>query len=264
MGTEIATYLSQYKGDIMRTLPNAIGFNRFGQIVLNEIRKSDLAKKAGTAKTSLSECSPESLVGCVLTAASLGLEIGVNGESYMVPYLNHGKAEAQLIVGYQGLSKLAFQHPMVKGIEARAVYPEDVYEVTYGTEPTITHIPSSNRADSSQPISYYAVVTLASGAQIIESLTAAEVKKLRGGKVGPSGNIADPMHWMERKTVLRQALKLVPKSATLLHALQAEDEPETTVYKPKSTVHAEVINHDTGEVLPAEGQFPNHDSLTVG
>ena len=258
MGTEIATYLSQYKGDIMRTLPSAVGFNRFGQIVLNEIRKSDLAKKAG-AKTSLSECSPESLVGCVLTAASLGLEIGVNGESYMVPYLNHGKAEAQLIVGYQGLSKLAFQHPMVKGIEARAVYPEDVYEVTYGTEATITHIPSASRADSSQPVSYYAVVTLTSGAQIIESLTAAEVKKLRKGKVGPSGDIADPMHWMERKTVLRQALKLVPKSATLLRALEAEDKPETTVYKPKGTVHAEVINHDTGEVLP-----DNSDSLTVG
>lgn len=268
MGTDIiASYLGRYKGDIMRTLPANVDFNRFGQIVLTEIRKSDLAKQNGTATTSLSDCSPESLLGCVLTAATVGLEIGVNGESYMVPYKNHGRAEAQLIIGYQGLAKLAFQHPMVKGIDARAVYPEDVFEISYGTTPTITHIPAQKRDPKSQPVSYYAVVTLSSGAQIIESLTAAEVKELRRGKVGSSGDIKDPQHWMERKTVLRQALKLAPKSTSVHRALQAEDDPESTVFKPREPmVRAEVISHETGEILTpdtpasAEGQ----DSLVAG
>jgi recombinational DNA repair protein RecT len=49
------------------------------------------------------------------------------------------------------------------------------------------------------------------------------VKALRGGKVGTSGSIADPMHWMERKTVLRQLFKLLPKSTEMATAVDVDE-----------------------------------------
>jgi recombination protein RecT len=231
MSTELITQsLRDNYAAISQSLPSHIDGKRFARIILTEVRKSDIQRAAGVTKTSLSECSPESVIGAVLTAATLGLEIGVNGEAYLVPYRVKGRAEAQLIIGYQGVAKMAWQHPMVRGIDARAVYEGEVYEVTYGTNPAIVHIPSQHPEDAN-PVAYYAVVTLSSGGQIIEALTPEQVRRLRKGKVGSSGDIPDPQHWMERKTVLRQALKLAPKTAELGAVLAADDGPATHLFK---------------------------------
>jgi len=223
---DLAAYIRGSWDAIRQSLPDHVDPERFVRLILTEIRKSDMQKAAGVAKTSLSECSPQSIIGAILTASTLGLEIGVLGEAYLVPYIVKGHAEAQLIPGYQGITKLALQHPMVMSVAAQAVYASDEYRVSYGTRPEIMHRPGTH-GDNDQPVSYYAVVTLSSGAQLVESLTASEVKALRRGRVGSSGDIPDPQHWMERKTVLRQALKLAPKSTQLAAALNQDAAPRT-------------------------------------
>jgi recombination protein RecT len=62
-------------------------------------------------------------------------------------------------------------------------------------------------------------------------LTVDDVKKLRGGKTGSNGGIADPMHWMERKTALRQLVKMLPKSTTLARALDADEKGGHELYR---------------------------------
>jgi len=54
-------------------------------------------------------------------------------------------------------------------------------------------------------------------------LSPEEVKTLRSGNVGPSGRIPDPQRWMEKKTVLRQLFKLLPKSTQLVRALEVDE-----------------------------------------
>jgi len=54
-------------------------------------------------------------------------------------------------------------------------------------------------------------------------LSPEEVKTLRSGNVGPSGRIPDPQRWMEKKTVLRQLFKLLPKSTQLVQALEVDE-----------------------------------------
>jgi len=254
---DLAAYIRGSWDQIKQALPAHLDPGRFVRVILTEVRKSDIQKAAGVSKTSLSECSPASILGGVLAAATLGLEVGVNGEAYLVPYVVKGRPEAQMIIGYQGLAKLAWQHPAVRSIQAHAVYPGDDYQVTLGTEPSITHRPNPH-GDNDQPIAYYAIIGLVSGGQIVESLTPDDVRRLRGGRVGPSGQIADPMRWMERKTALKQALKLAPKSASLQRALPIDDaQPLFTLDMPAVSgstasppaLQATIVDTETGEVL---------------
>ena len=70
-------------------------------------------------------------------------------------------------------------------------------------------------------VAYYAIVGLKNGATWFDVFTPAQIKALRGQV--RKGSIADPEHWMERKTALKQVLKLAPK-ATSLGQVQALDE----------------------------------------
>jgi hypothetical protein len=85
--------------------------------------------------------------------------------------------------------------------------------VRKGTAPYLTHKPARGTAARSD--AYYAAADPHHGAKPFVVLTPEEVKALRRGKEGPSGDIPDPMRWMERKTALRQLFKLLPKSTTL-------------------------------------------------
>ncbi len=53
--------------------------------------------------------------------------------------------------------------------------------------------------------------------------TADQIRILRRGKVGSSGDIPDPEHWMERKTALKQVLKLMPKAVELAMVMAVDE-----------------------------------------
>jgi recombination protein RecT len=215
----VATYIQSLTPEISRALPKGMDADRIARLAMTVIRTSDIeARKAGKPENSLVHCSPQSFAGALLTASALGLEPGVNGEAYLVPY----KRECQLIVGYQGYTKLFWQSPLARHIDAQPVYEHDEFDYAYGTSPFLTHKPAAG--DRGNLIYYYGVATLSTGGSSFVVLTPDEVKRLRSGKVGPSGNISDPMKWMERKTVLRQLVKTLPKSTMLSAALSADEE----------------------------------------
>lgn len=210
----IATVIQQLQPEIARALPKHLDADRIARLALTLVRKD----------RNLANCSPESFAGSLLTAAALGLEPGVNGEAYLVPY----KGECTLIVGYQGYAKLFYQSPLAKHIDAQAVHENDEFDYAYGLEPYLVHKPAKgNRGDVTH---YYAAATLNTGASAFVVLTKDEVKALRGGKVGTSGQIKDPQHWMERKTALRQLVKLLPKSAALDAASRADERTGTELH----------------------------------
>ena len=212
-GGGIATFIQQLQPEIARALPKHLDPDRLARLALTEVRKTP----------KLAQCDLASFAGALLTAAALGLEPGVNGEAYLVPY---GR-ECQFIVGYQGLVKLFWQHPLAKHIDAQAVHTNDEFDYAYGLDPFLTHKPALG--DRGQVVAYYAVARLTTGASAFVVLNPDEVKALRQGKVGPSGKISDPMHWMERKTVLRQLLKTLPKSTQLNRALDLDDTAGSTL-----------------------------------
>ena len=214
----LAAYLKAMMPEIQRALPKGMDADRIARLALTVVRQSEIqAQTSGRPQMSLTACSPASFAGALMTAAALGLEPGVNGEAYLVPY----KRECQLIIGYQGYAKLFWQNPLARHLDAQAVHENDEFDYGYGTDPFLRHKPA--RGDRGEIIYYYAVASLATGGTAFVVLTPDEVKKLRGGKVGTSGNIDDPMRWMERKTALRQLIKTLPRSTMLNHALVADE-----------------------------------------
>lgn len=230
----IATFIQSMQPEIQRALPRGMDGQRIARLALTVVRQNP----------ALEQCNPASFAGALLTAAALGLEPGVNGEAYLVPY----KRECQLIIGYQGYAKLFWQNPLAKHLDAQAVYEKDEFDYEYGLDPKLVHRPSRDE-DRGRVIAYYAVATLQGGGSSFVVLTPSEVKKLRGGKVGTSGNIDDPQRWMERKTVLRQLVKTLPRSTMLNHAMDADEQFGTSLRSKRAT---EIIaDPTTGEVLEA-------------
>lgn len=214
----IGSMIQSLRPEISRALPRGMDADRMARLALTVLRQTP----------KLAECAPLSFAGALLTASALGLEPGINGEAYLVPY----KRECQLIIGYQGYAKLFWQNPLARHLDAQAVHEHDAFDYAYGTEPFLRHKPAQGERG---PITYYyAVATLATGGSAFVVLTPDEVKKLRGGKVGTSGNIDDPMRWMERKTALRQLVKTLPRSTMLNAAMSADEEFGSTLSRERA------------------------------
>ena len=209
----LAAALTTMGPEIQRALPKHMSGDRIARITLTEVRKNP----------KLADCEPASFFGSLLTAAALGLEPGVNGECYLVPYKNKrtGRTDCELIVGYQGVAKLFWQHPLAKRLTAEYVCENDHFRFSKGLSMTLEHEPAT--ADRGKVIGYYAVAELSTGALAFDYFTADQIKALRGGAVGTSGGVADPERWMERKTALKQVLKLMPKSVELTQAVQVDE-----------------------------------------
>lgn len=221
----IGSMIQALRPEMARALPKGMDPDRVARLALTVLRQ--------TPKLALS--TPQSFAGALLTTSALGLEPGVNGEAYLVPYEDRRKGiiECQLIVGYQGYAKLFWQNPLARHLDAQAVYENDEFDYGYGTEPFLRHKPA--RSERGQIIYYYAVATLSTGGSSFVVLTPDEVKRLRNGKVGASGNIDDPMKWMERKTALRQLIKTLPRSTQLNHALTVDEQFGTSLRAEQAT-----------------------------
>lgn len=236
----LASLVQQMRPEIQRALPKHMDGDRMARLALTALRQTP----------KLAQTDQASFLGALLTAAALGLEPNVNGEAYLVPY---GK-ECQLIIGYQGMAKLFWQHPLARHLDAQAVHENDDFDYAYGLDPHLTHKPALG--DRGKVIAYYAAAQLATGAKSFVVLSTDQVKALRGGKVGSSGNIADPEHWMERKTALRQLVKLLPRSTQMNHALVADERTGRDLASSKVpeaiTEGGAAVDPATGEVLDAE------------
>lgn len=258
----VTQVLERMQPDIARAIPKGLDPDRVSRLALTVIRQSEMAKQKGTAKTSLSECTPESFAGALLTAVALGLEPGIDGEAWLIPY---GK-EATFIPGYRGICKLFWQHPLARHLDAQAVFANDDFDYELGLHPSLRHKPA--RGDRGEITHFYAVASLSTGAEKFEVMTVEEVAAVREASPRRSGDIRDPQHWMERKTVLKQLLKVMPKSTRLQYALDADERPGTelsqqhvpdAITRPEPAAlaaTAETIDPATGEILPGEQAAP--------
>jgi recombination protein RecT len=228
----IGSMIQSLRPEIGRALPRGMDADRMARLALTVLRQTP----------ALAQCSPQSFAGALLTAAALGLEPGVNGEAYLVPY----KRECQLIIGYQGMAKLFWQNPLARHLDAQAVHANDLFEYEYGLTPVLKHRPCNG--DRGDIIYYYAVATLSTGGSSFIVLTPAEVRKLRG--TSRASSIDDPMHWMERKTALRQLIKTLPRSTMLNAAVTVDEEMGTSLRSRK--VAESLVDTDTGEIHDAE------------
>ncbi len=212
----LVQFVQSMRGEIARALPAHVANpERIARIALTELRRVE----------HLAECTQASFGGALMTCSALGLEPGgVAGEAYLLPFWNKKirAYEVQLVIGYQGMIKLFWQHPAAAGLTARTVHENDEFEYEDGLDPILRHKPA--RTDRGRPTDYYAVARMANGGSAFVVMSVEDIEAIRKrSKARDAGPWATDYDAMARKTVIRQLFKLLPKSPELARAV-AHDE----------------------------------------
>jgi recombination protein RecT len=150
----VQSMIERQKGEIARALPRLMDPDRFARILVTECK----------ANRQLLKCEPLSLMAAVMKAASLGVEPGPLGHSYLVPFRNKktNRTEVQFILGYKGVIDLARRSGKVSSIYAEVVYDGDEFDYCLGLKRDLTHKRSPD-ADRSHITHAYAVAHYVDG-----------------------------------------------------------------------------------------------------
>lgn len=240
----LAQFVEEMRGELARALPEHISPERVARIALTELRRV----------RHLAECTQASFGGALMTCAQLGLEPGgAIGEAYLLPFYNREARayEVQLIIGYQGMIKLFWQHPLAAGLDAQVVYEGDEFDYAYGLDPVLRHVPSMT-ADRGKPVAYYAVARLKNGGSAFVVLSPGDVERVRQrSKAKSSGPWRTDYDAMAKKTAIRQLFKLLPKSAELAHAVAHDG----TVRRDASEAGLDVVpDYVEGELVDQDDE----------
>jgi recombination protein RecT len=167
------------------------------------------------------DCDPKSIFGATLTAAKLGLEIGVLGQGFLVPY----KKQATFIPGWQGLTDLVSRGGRAS-LWTGAVYEGDDFDFQLGDSPFCRHRPRGED-DINKLLYVYACGRVKDGDYpIIEVWSAKKVWKHRDVAAAKLGDNAAKHYsfthpeMYARKLPLLQVVKYLPKSIELAAAVQ--------------------------------------------
>lgn len=247
-----AQFIESMAGEIARALPHHLNADRLARIMLTEMRRTPL----------LARCTQESFGGAIMTCAQLGLEPGVTGEAYLLPFQNRKKGvyEVQLIIGYMGMAKLFWQSPLAKSLDAQAVYENDEFDYAYGLEPRLYHKPTLN--ERGRPIAYYAVATLSNGGSAFIVMSPSDIEKIRErSRAKDDGPWKTDYDAMARKTCLRQMFKLLPKSPELVRALAQDEAVRTGLTENSIDIIPEYPDAVPGEVERDDPPAPSMDPV---
>ena len=248
-------YIKAMEPAIKKALPSVITPERFTRMVLSAL--------SSTPK--LAECSPQSFLAAMMTAAQLGVEPNTAlGQAYLLPYRNHGQMECQFQLGYKGLIELAYRSGEVSVIQAHTVYENDVFEYELGMDPKLRHVPA--KADRGEAVAYYAMFKTKDGGYGFEVMSVDDVQRhaQRYSKSYGSGSSPWRSNFdeMAKKTVLKRALKYAPLKSDFVRGV-AQDEtikaelsdemyavPDETVFEAEGEeVSSTAVDTETGEVI---------------
>ena len=98
----VDNWLDKSGPKLLELLPAGIDQARFIRNVSSQVKMNP----------AIQQCRPDTIINSIVKATHLGLDIGVLGSAYIVPYGN----QASLVIGYAGLIDLAFRSGTVKNI----------------------------------------------------------------------------------------------------------------------------------------------------
>ena len=274
---QIAYLLKTKQGEIAKMLPKH----------LNAERLLKVAQIAATTTPALAKCDVASLVGAIGQCAQMGLEPNtVLGHAYLVPFNTKRKDangnerwvnSVQVIIGYKGLIDLARRSGQIVSIAAHEVCENDKFELVYGLEEKLVHVPSlGERGDI---LGFYAVAKLKDGGHCFEFMSMRQVQEIMAatqskGKYGPW---KDNFTEMGRKTVIRRLAKYLPLSIEFQTAaaldgmaeggkdqhLDAMDGDFAIV--PEDAPYAPAVDPETGEITdPDDAQLRQIEQQGAG
>ena len=224
----IQDYIRKMEGEIAKALPSVLTPERFTRITLSAL----------STNRTLQECSPQSFLGAMMTAAQLGLEPNTPlGQAYLIPYRNHGKLECQFQLGYKGLIDLAYRSGEVSTIQAHTVYENDAFDYELGLEPKLRHVPATK--DRGAPVFFYAVFRMKDGGYGFDVMSVEDARS-HGRKYSKAFG-SGPWQTNFEEMVLKRVLKYAPLKTDFVRGLSADETVKTELSEDMFTVPDETV-----------------------
>jgi recombination protein RecT len=205
--------LTHFKSQIAAALPKHLNPERMARIALTEFRKNpDLGK-----------CDPRTVFASIIIAAQLGLEPGVMGQAYLIPY----KGTCTLVPGWQGYVDLVARAGRAS-VWTDVVRTGDTFVYAKGTNPGITHEPSDQIDDTTPFTHVYAVGRIRNAEwPVIEVWSRNKVIRHlnqynRQGEKHYALQNERNLEMYGRKVALLQVIKYMPKSVELQTASELD------------------------------------------
>lgn len=212
--TELLGFLEKGKTAIETALPKHLNAERMIRLALTCFQRD----------AKLRECSGTSIYASLLVASLLGLEPGVAGQGYLIPY----KGTCTFVPGWQGLVGLLNNTGKAMAWTG-AVFEGDDWDFQLGSDPKCHHRPGQNFGDLEKMLWVYACGQV-HGAEkpIVEAWPVRRVwlHRDRFNKVGNRHYSFAHPEMYARKVVLLQILKYLPKSIELTNAITASNAVE--------------------------------------
>lgn len=213
---KFSSYMERLKPQMALALPKHMNADRMTRLVLT----------AFSTTPALQECSPQSIAASVMTAAQLGLEPGIGGQGYLIPY----KGTCTFVPGWKGLVDLVSRSGRAT-VWTGAVRTGDDFEYQLGDAPFCRHRPGDS--DDGQPFTHvYAIGWVRDASMaVIEVWSRAKVQKHLNqyNKVGSrhyANTDENNFEMYARKVALLQVLKYMPASIELANAITVANASE--------------------------------------
>ena len=249
-----SAFLDKFKPQMALALPKHLTADRMARLALT----------AFSSTPKLQQCDPKTIIASIMTSATLGLEIGVDGQGFLVPY---GKT-CNFVPGWKGLVDLVSRSGRAT-VWTGAVFQGDEFDYALGDTPFIRHRPGEE--NDPDLITHVYAVGRVNGSQhpVIEVWTVGKIKKHRDkyNKVGGSHYSFRDWEMYARKVPLLQVIKYMPKSIELSNAVAlnaaVEDGKHATIDGDFVTVTDPdtVVDQSTGEITD---QRTGHGDPVIG
>ena len=202
----IGVELEKYKPQMEAALPRHMTADRMARIALTALRMNP----------KLMSCTRESFYGSLMAASTLGLEPGINGQCYLIPYGNI----CTLVPGWRGYMELLNRTGRAAA-RTEAVYDGDEFRYEKGIDIKIHHVDGKWAGNPDALTHTYAVGKIKDIDFPVVDVWAIEKilwHRDKQNKVGTKHYSYQHLEMYARKMPLLQIFKYLPSSIELANA----------------------------------------------
>ncbi|RKP44708.1 recombinase RecT [Pararobbsia silviterrae] len=203
----LSDFFQKHKAQLEMALPTHLKPDRMMRLALTQFSQN----------AELAKCDIRTIFASVIVAAQLGLEIGITGQGYLVPY----KGKCTFVPGWQGLVDLVARAGRAV-VYTGVIYSDQKYTFTDGARRDLV-IHNETSLDDPLDITHAYAIGWIKGADIpvVELWPISKIARHRDkvNKVGQKHYSFNNWEMYARKVPLLQVIKYVPKSVELSNAI---------------------------------------------